>query len=75
MSMKPLRGKTQGIVASQSTARPPSREGKKPVTAYLEKDVHKQLRVLGIDLEKSNQEMIIEALNDYFARHGRNRTA
>lgn len=74
MSMKPPRGNTQ-TAANQPGARPPSREGKKPVTAYLEKDVHKQLRVLGIDLEKSNQEMIIEALNDYFERHGRNRTA
>lgn len=55
--------------------RAPSREGKKPVTAYVTKEVHKQLRVLGIELEKSNQEMITEALNDYFARHGVERSA
>lgn len=73
MSSKPSRGKQPR--ANDKPSRPPSREGKRPVTAYLEKDAHKQLRVLGIDLEKSNQEMIIEALNDYFERHGRNRTA
>jgi hypothetical protein len=50
--------------------RPPSRQGKKPVTAYVDKQVHKQLRSLGLELEKSNQEMITEALNDYFERHG-----
>lgn len=49
--------------------RPPSRQGKKPVTAYVDKQVHKQLRSLGLELEKSNQEMILEALNDYFERH------
>ena len=52
--------------------RPPSRRGKKPVTAYVDKQVHKQLRSLGLELEKSNQEMILEALNDYFERHGLN---
>ena len=71
MSTKPSRGNPQ---PRKTPARPPSREGKKPVTAYLEKDAHKQLRVLGIDLEKSNQDMIIEALNDYFERHGRSTT-
>lgn len=48
---------------------PPSRVGKKPVTAYVSRDVHKQLRMLGLELDKSNQEMLSEALEDYFARH------
>lgn len=55
--------------------RPPSRQGKKPVTAYVDKEMHRQLRSLGLDLEKSNQEMILEALKDYFERHGVNTTA
>lgn len=49
--------------------RPPSRQGKKPVTAYVDKQIHRRLRSLGLELEKSNQEMIVEALNDYFERH------
>lgn len=57
------------------TAQPPSRSGKKPVTAYVEKTAHKQLRLLGLDLEKSNQDMIVEALNDYFERHDLDRLA
>jgi hypothetical protein len=57
------------------TAHPPSRAGKKPVTAYVAKTAHKQLRSLGLDLEKSNQDMIVEALNDYFTRHGLDRLA
>lgn len=57
------------------TAQPPSRAGKKPVTAYVEKSAHKQLRSLGLDLEKSNQDMIVEALNDYFTRHDLDRLA
>ena len=48
---------------------PPSRAGKKPVTAYVEKTTHKELRLLGIELEKSTQEMLTEALNDYLSRY------
>jgi len=64
-----------GVLYSPMTARPPSRVGKKPVTAYLEKTAHKQLRSLGLDLEKSSQDMIVEALNDYFELHGLGRLA
>ena len=49
--------------------RPPSRIGKRPVTAYVTQAQHKQLRRLGIELEKSNQQIISEALADYMRRH------
>ena len=48
---------------------PPSRAGKKPVTAYVDKDVHKRLRLLGIELEKSTQQMLSEALEAYLSKH------
>lgn len=49
---------------------PPSRQGKKAITAYVDPETHKQLRILGLDLDKSSQDIIIEALEDYFERHG-----
>ncbi len=49
--------------------RPPSRVGKKPVTAYVSKEEHKRLRKLGIELDKSTQQIISEALTDYMRRH------
>jgi hypothetical protein len=51
-----------------STHLPPSRQGKKAVTAYVDPEMHKQLRLLGVELGKSSQEMIIEALDHYFER-------
>ena len=48
---------------------PPSRAGKKPVTAYIDRDLHKNLRRLGIELEKSNQQMLHEALLEYIKRN------
>ncbi len=48
---------------------PPSRAGKKPVTTYIDLDTHKELRMLGIQLGKSSQQMLSEALVDYLERH------
>ena len=50
---------------------PPSRRGKKAITVYFEPDVIKQLKLVGIEEDKSMQDMIAEALNDYFAKHGK----
>ena len=50
---------------------PPSRAGKKPVTTYIDLDTHKELRMLGIRLDKSSQQMLSEALSDYLRRHAK----
>lgn len=63
--------RSSGTSKSPPNKMPPSRVGKKPVTAYVSKDVHKQLRMLGLELEKTTQEMLTEALDDYFDRHTR----
>ncbi len=47
---------------------PPSRRGKKAVTAYVDPETHKQLRILGLELGMSSQDMIIEALEDFFEK-------
>jgi len=51
---------------------PPSRQGKKAITAYVDPEMHKRLRLLGVELDKSTQEMIIEALDEYFQRQHEN---
>ena len=61
--------KTDNPKPTLGAQRPPSRAGKKPVTAYVSKDKHKQLRLLGIELDKSNQEMVTEALDMYLHHH------
>ena len=66
--------KTQHNIATENTSKdgparlPPSRRGKKAVTAYVEPETHKQLRILGLELGMSSQDMIIEALEDFFEK-------
>ena len=57
--------------AAASTTRPPSREGQRAVTVYVKPEAHKQLRLLAVDTGASVQDLMTEALNDLFRKHGR----
>lgn len=62
-------------IESRATAntysQPPSRRGKKPLTVYLDPAVIKQLKMIGLESDSTNQDMVIEALNDFFTKHGK----
>lgn len=49
----------------------PSREGKANVTGYFPPAVKKQLRILAADRDTTIQDLLAEALNDLFAKHGK----
>ena len=50
---------------------PSNRLGKKSITGWFEADVLKQLKMIGLDKDMSIQQMVGEALNDFFAKNGR----
>jgi hypothetical protein len=54
-----------------ASVRAPSREGQRAVTLYVKPEAHKQLRLLGVEQGLSVQELMTEALNDLFRKHGR----
>jgi hypothetical protein len=58
-----------------SVKRPPSREGKRVLSVYLDPLAWKQLRQLALDTETSTQALGAEAVNLLFAKHGINRSA
>ena len=45
---------------------PPSRQGKKQVSGYFDKDVHHQLKLLSLETGKSIQALLSESLNHLF---------
>jgi Antitoxin-like ribbon-helix-helix len=59
----------------QASARPPSRQGKSAVTFYVDPAAAKQLKRLCVDEDASVQGLMVEALNDLFAKRGLNRIA
>src|SRR5690606_16216390 len=46
-----------------------SRRGKRAVTFYVQDAAQKQLRLLSIEVEKSSQALLEQALNDLFRKH------
>jgi hypothetical protein len=62
----------------QASARPyrqPGREMTKPITAHFPKQVRDQLKILGIEQDKTMQNLIAEAFNDLFAKYGKPKIA
>lgn len=47
----------------------PSRVGKKPVTGFFDPAVSRQIKKLGLDQEKTMQELLQEAFNDLFRKY------
>ena len=55
--------------------RPPSRHGRKSITVYLDAAAHRQLRLLALEQDSSAQQMVADAINDLFQKHGKPRIA
>ena len=60
---------------SADAGRSPSRRGRKAVTIYLDTAAHRQLRLLAIEQDRSGQDLVVEAINDLFGKHGKARIA
>lgn len=49
----------------------PGRVGKKQVLGYFQTECKKQLKLLGVETEKTEQDLLAEALNLLFAKYGK----
>jgi hypothetical protein len=56
-------------------SRTPSRIGKKTVAAHFDPAVSKQLKHIGLESDRSTQDLLREAINDLFAKYGKARIA
>lgn len=53
--------------------RPPSRQGKRAAVAWLEPEAIKQLNIYAIQNGRNVQDLLVEAINDWFAKEGLSR--
>jgi hypothetical protein len=69
------RPKTASAAAAPLAASP-SREGKKAIAGFFDPAVSRQLKQIGLERgDLSVQDMLKEALNDFFTKHGRSAIA
>jgi len=67
-------GKATGTATAESGARSyvqPGRVGKKPLVGYFDKDAHKAVKQLALDLDRKVEELMGEAFHDLLVKHGR----
>ena len=50
---------------------PPSRKGKVLIAGHFQKNISKQLKLIGIEEDKTNQELLEEALDLLFVKKGK----
>jgi len=56
-------------LATKSPSRPKSRVGKKVISGFFDKEVSRQLSKLAIDQDRTNEDLLREAINDLFAKY------
>jgi hypothetical protein len=59
------------ILATSDDGRPPSRQGKKAITIWVDPAVAEQLREISFHHRKAHQDLYLEALNILFSKYGR----
>lgn len=57
--------------AGQRWATPAARVGKKTIAGHFDPAVSTQLKRIGLDQDRSVQELLREAINDLFTKHGK----
>lgn len=50
---------------------PRSRVGKKIISGHFDPAVSKQFRAIGLEADRTGQDLLAEALNDLFVKHGK----
>jgi hypothetical protein len=63
--------KTAAKTSKTPLAERPDREGKTPLPFWVPVSARKQLRILAAELDTTMQACMIEALNDFFNKHGK----
>ncbi len=65
-----------GQTRNQTTPQPkPGRDGRQFIAAHVLPDAAKQFKLLALQHDKTTQDMLIEAINDLFAKYGLSRIA
>jgi Antitoxin-like ribbon-helix-helix len=64
---------TPAVEAPATTRKylPPGRVTRVAITGFFEKPVKKQLRTIGLEHDKTLQDLLREAINDLFAKYNR----
>jgi hypothetical protein len=59
------------VPSTSETSQQPSRVGTRPITVHFPRQVRDQLKIMAVELDTTMHNLIAEAFNDLFAKHGK----
>lgn len=57
------------------TKRPTTREGARGITVWVEPEIYRMIKLVGLDADMTTQDVMMEAINDLLAKKGKGRIA
>jgi hypothetical protein len=61
--------------ASKTAVKAKGRAGRQFIAAHVVPEAAKQFKLLAVQQERTTQDLLVEAINDLFAKYGRSRIA
>ncbi|MGN7127645.1 ribbon-helix-helix domain-containing protein [Methylorubrum thiocyanatum] len=57
------------------TSRPATRQGARGITVWVEPEIYRMIKLVGLDADMTTQDVMMEAINDLLAKKGKGRIA
>ena len=62
-------------IKDTKTKRPATRQGARGITVWVEPEVYRMIKLVGLDTDMTTQDVMMEAINDLLAKRGKGRLA
>ncbi|KOX59800.1 hypothetical protein ADL19_03935 [Streptomyces purpurogeneiscleroticus] len=72
---EPRRRAVKAAAETIRTKRPTTRQGARGVTVWVEPEVYRMIKLVGLDADMTTQDVMMEAINDLLAKKGKGRIA
>lgn len=71
----PRRRAAKAAAVPIKTKRPTTREGARGITVWVEPEIYRMIKLVGLDADMTTQDVMMEAINDLLAKKGKGRIA
>lgn len=71
----PARRRAAKAAKPEQTKRPTTRQGARGITVWVEPEVYRMIKLVGLDADMTTQDVMMEAINDLLAKKGKGRIA
>ena len=63
----------RSAIKTAPNKRPATRQGARGITVWVEPEVYRMIKLVGLDADMTTQDVMMEAINDLLAKRGKGR--